>query len=168
VNKLLSINTNRWVKKNNVVRSTTEYGQTQTIGILFCVEDKAKHEVIKAFIHRLENDNKKVEVLVYLPEKKENYDFLFDYFTKKDISFWGKYNSPKVLEFSSKSFDDLLHLDFDSQQITNGILALSKAKCRIGGANVEQNKFYEMIITTPTKNIKQLVDEMYKYISILN
>lgn len=166
--KLLSVNTRRWVKRNKSIRSTTNYRKTQSIGIVFSIDDRNKHDIIKSFVKRLEVDGKQVDVLAFLPENKENHEFLFDFFTLKDISFWGNYHSKQVLNFAKKPFDYLLHIDFDNLNVINGLLALSKAKCRIGGAKVEQSKFYEMIITTPQKDIQTLVDEMYNYISILN
>lgn len=167
-NKFLSVKTRRWVRKNKSIRSTTNYQKTQSIGIVFSIDDRKKHDVIKSFIKRLEVDGKEVEVLAFLPNNKENHEFLYDFFTVKDISFWGNYNTKKVQAFTNKTFDYLLHVDFDDLDVINGVLALSKAKCRIGGAKVEQSKFYEMIITTPNKEIQSLVDEMYNYISILN
>ena len=68
------------LKKNKVRRASIGYKRAQSIGIIFSVEDKQKHEDIKEFIRALEQDGKKVQVLEFLPKKKDNYEFLFDFF----------------------------------------------------------------------------------------
>ena len=88
------------LRKNKSLRASIPYKQAQSLGILFSVEDKQKHLEIKDFIQRLEQDGKKVHVLEFLPKKKENYEFMFDFFTEKDLSFWGNLNSDKALRFS--------------------------------------------------------------------
>lgn len=168
MSKLLSVNTNKWSKNNNSIRSATKYRSSETIGIIFSIADRAKHDIIKGIIKRFEADGKHVSVLAFLPEKGENHEFLFDFFTKKDISFWGKYRTEQISKFINTSFDYLLHIDFDDNEAINGILAQSKAKCRVGGVTETQSKYYELTITTQFKDFQLLVDEMYNYISILN
>jgi hypothetical protein len=107
----LNIRTNNQLKKNKSLRSSIPYKQALTVGVLFTVEDKKKHDDIKEFIHKLEQDGKKVQVLEYLPVKKDNYEFMFDFFTIKDISFWGKIESEKTLKFSDTPFDYLFCMD---------------------------------------------------------
>lgn len=166
--KLLTFKTNRWIKNNKSVRSATDYRKSEEIGFIFTVEDRSKHDVVKNFIKRLETDGKHVEILAFLPEKAENHEFLFDFFTKKDVSFWGNYSSELVQKFADKTFDYLLHIDFENTDFINGILAMSKAKCRVG-TSADQNRFYEMVINmnSSQRNYQQLADEMYNYISIL-
>ena len=81
------------LKKNKTVRASMPYEQAANIGIIFTVEDKQKHQDIKDFVQRLQTDGKKVKVLEFLPEKKDNYEFKFDFFTIQDLSFLGNLNS---------------------------------------------------------------------------
>lgn len=168
MNKLLSVNTNKWAKNNSSQRSSTKYSSSESIGILFSIDDRGKHDIVKSLIKRFEADGKSVEVLAFLPDKKENHEFLFDFFTKKDISFWGKYRSGHVTKFINNSFDYLLHIDFEDNEVINGILAQSKAKCRVGGVSTTQSKHYELTITPHVNDFQRLTDEMYNYISLLN
>ena len=80
----LKMRTRSALRNNKGLRASIPYQQAQSIGIIFTVEDKQKHDDIKAFIHQLEHDGKKVKVLEFLPKKKENYEFLFDFFTIED------------------------------------------------------------------------------------
>lgn len=165
--KLLAYKTRSIAKKSTVARGSMSYQSAETIGILFSIDDKTKHETIKQLVHQLENDNKKVEVLAFLPKKKDNHEFLFEYFTAKDVSFWGNIDADNVNKFASKPFDYLFYLDIDSNPFIRNILASSKAKCRVGKFHPENEPYCEMMIET-SNNIKSLANEMYKYTKILS
>ncbi|MDX1630151.1 MAG: hypothetical protein R3345_15685 [Fulvivirga sp.] len=165
--KLLAYKTKTLAKKSKVERGNMAYATAQKIGILFSIDNLSKHESIKSLIKKLEADNKKVEVLAFLPKKKENHEFLFNFFTEKDINFWGSITSGDVLKFAAKPFDYLFYVDQQSQPILRNILAMSKAKCRIGSFNKENEPYCEMMIETK-EGIDSLVEEMYRYTKILS
>ena len=150
------------LRKNKSLRASIPYKQAQSLGILFSVEDKQKHLEIKDFIQRLEQDGKKVHVLEFLPKKKENYEFMFDFFTEKDLSFWGNLNSDKALRFSEMPFDFLFYVDKESNPFILDLLARCKARCRVGCYHATESKFFELMIEQ-TGTTKGLIDAMYKY-----
>lgn len=160
----LNIRTNNQLKKNKSLRSSIPYKQALTVGVLFTVEDKKKHDDIKEFIHKLEQDGKKVQVLEYLPVKKDNYEFMFDFFTIKDISFWGKIESEKTLKFSDTPFDYLFCMDTERNPMVLYLLARSKAKCRVGRFQDQEKSFFELMIDS-NGGTKNLIDGIYKYTS---
>lgn len=151
-----------------MIRSSTSYDQAKSIGIIFSTDDLKKHETVKKFVKRLERDGKKVHVLSFLPKGKENFEFLFDFFTEKDVSFWGNFTAELVINFANKPFDYLFYLDVDSNLLIKNILAMSKAKCRVGKFDEENNAFFELMIQTHNGSTEYLVDEMYKYTKILS
>src|SRR4051812_45790040 len=108
---LLKYKTKSYLKRNKTLRTNLPYKQGINVGIIFTVEDKLKHDLIKEFIKKLENDGKKVSVISFLPKKKENYEFLFDFFTDEDLSIWGNINSASASSFSDTPFDFLFYLD---------------------------------------------------------
>ncbi len=138
------------------------YKQAQNIGILFTVEDKQKHYDVKEFIHQLEQDGKSVQVLEYLPIKKENYEFKFDYFSIQDLNFWGALNSAIASKFINTPFDFLFCIDQQSNPLVLHLLATSKAHCRIGRFNESESQYYELMIEQNGTN-KGLIDTMYSY-----
>jgi hypothetical protein len=158
----LKIRTGNQLTKNKTTRATTPYRQASTVGVLFSVEDKKTHDDIKEFIRKLEHDGKKVQVLEYLPQKKDNYEFMFDFFTLNDISFWGKIESEKTLKFSDTSFDYLFCIDTAPNPMLLYLLARSKSKCRVGRFHDEDKSFFEMMIDS-NGDTKNLIDSMYKY-----
>lgn len=155
------------LKNNKSVRRSTEYKKAETVGILFSVEDKKKHDEVKEFIQKLQHDGKKVQVLEFLPDKKENPEFMFDFFTVKDISFWGKIESAKTLKFSDTAFDYLFCIDTKLNPMISYVLARSRSKCRVGKFNENAQPLFELMIDS-NGSTKSLIDGMYKYATQLN
>ena len=150
------------LKKNRVLHASVPYKRAQSVGIIFSVEDKQKHDDIKEFIRHLEQDGKKVQVLEFLPRKKDNYEFLFDFFSDKDLSFWGKITSPQAAKFSDTPFDYLFYIDQVLNPLVLHLLAVSKAHCRIGRFAEPDSDFFELMIEHKG-TMKGLIDSMYKY-----
>ncbi|GCC53015.1 hypothetical protein SanaruYs_32560 [Chryseotalea sanaruensis] len=158
----LRFNTNNNVKKNKTHRESVTFAKAQSVGILFSVEDRAKHDVVKELIKKLEGEGKKVTVLAFLPEKKENFEFLFNYFTAKDISFWGNLQSNDALSFSNTPFDFLYCLDESPNLMLQNILARCKAKCRIGKYADGNEAFFELMIESKN-GVRSLAEGALKY-----
>ena len=159
---LLRLRTSSALKKNSVRRASVPYKRAQSVGIIFSVEDRQKHDDIKEFIRHLEQDGKKVQVLEFLPKEKDNHEFLFDFFSDKDLSFWGKITSPLVLKFSDTPFDYLYYIDQEPNPLMLHLLAVSKALCRIGRFAEPDSDFFELMIEHKG-SVKGLIDSMYKY-----
>lgn len=166
--KFLQYRTNSWVKKNHTIRANGAYGKAENVGIIFTIYDLKKHETVKNFIKRLKNDDKKVEVLAYLPKETQNFEFLFDFFTDKDLNFWGSFTSEAVIKFVKQPYDYLFNIDDSSNSLVNNVMAMSNAKCRIGKLIEGQEKFYEMMVQSPKGSTASLIDEMYKYTKLLS
>ncbi len=168
-NKLLTRNTNKILKKGSIKRGSISYKSAESVGILFEVTNRSKHSEIKKFIKTLENDGKKVDVLCLLGEGKENYDFIFDYFTTNDFSFFGQIVSQSILLFTQKKFDYLIVLDTDTSIFIDNVLAKSNAKCRVGIYHDNRGPFYELMIKTNNPdNISALIEEVYRYLKFIN
>jgi hypothetical protein len=158
----LKIKTNALLKKNKALRANLPYKASQTVGLIFTVEDKQKHFIVKDFIKRLEQDGKNIQVLEFLPEKTDNYEFKFDFFSDKDISFWGNVTSSSALQFSDAPFDFLYYIDLTPNPLILHLLARSQAKCRVGRNFDSAQSYLELAIDAVGDN-QALIDGMYKY-----
>lgn len=150
------------LKKNKTVRSSIPYKQASNVGIIFTVEDKEKHEAVKDLIQQLERDGKKVQVLEFLPEKKLNHEFKFDFFSIKDISLWGDLTSALALKFAETPFDYLFCIDKQSNPLVLHLLARSKAHCRVGRFIESESTYFEMMIEQ-TGTTEAFIESMYNY-----
>lgn len=162
----LKLKTRSFLKKNNALRTSLPYKQAAAVGILFTVEDRSKHDEIKDFIKKLEHDGKHVKVMSFLPRHKENFEFLFDFFTDKDVSFWGNVTSEGAIRFAETPFDFLFYVDTEANPHLLNIIARSKARCRVARHFENSDAFFEFMIETKN-GLKNLVDGMYKYTSKL-
>jgi len=160
--KFLELRTQAVLKKNNFRRATIPYSAAKQIGILFTVEDKLKHQQVKDFITRLQHEGKEVQVLEFLPKKKENPEFMFDFFSIQDLNFWGKINSGPVEKFSKTNFDYLFNIDIKSNPLIRNLLASCRAHCRVGRYQEDLSPFFELMIET-NGSIQGLIDNMYEY-----
>ena len=161
--KFLELKTRRYLEKNKVNRANQAYGTASTVGIIFSTEDLKKHKLVKKFKHRLEEDGKTVNVLTFLPKGHQNFEFMFDFFTIKELNFWGMFNSEAVTKFAAQPFDYLFYLDQEGSPLIRNIMAMSKAKCRIANYEEENAKFCEMMVQAPNGSFQGLLEDMYKY-----
>jgi hypothetical protein len=157
--KFLDFRTKKALKNSHAVRATIPYSASKEVGIIFTVEDKQKHQLVKSFISRLQNDGKKVQILEFLPKKKDNPEFMFDFFTIEDLNFWGKINSETADKFCRTNFDFLFILDTHPNPLIAHILANSLAHCRVGRYD-ERNKAYLDFMIETNCSIQGLIDNI--------
>lgn len=155
-------------KKNLSPRTALGLNFVKNVGILYTVDDLAKHEAIKQFVHQLELEGKKVKVLSFLEKNKENYEFRFDFFTEKDINFWGGFKSDNIIKFHNERFDYLFNFDLEPNIYIKKILALSKATCRVGRHSEANELFFEWMIGVKNgERIKDFTDNTYRYLKLI-
>lgn len=160
--RFLKYKTKSFLRKNNSVRASLPYKQALNVGVIFTIDDKAKHAEVKDFIKRLQHDGKRVTVMTFLPRDKFNYEFMFEFFTTKDVSFWGNITSVVANRFADQEFDLLYYLDHEPNPLLMNLIARSKARCRIGQFWENREPFFEMMIENKG-DVKSLIDAMYRY-----
>jgi len=163
---ILKYRTNMLLRNDKTPRTNVSYKKAQQIGIIFSVEDKLKHENVKELIKKFEHDGKHVSVIEFLPDNKDNYEFKFDFFTERDLSFFGKITSNDALKFANMPFDFLYYLDVTPNPLILYLLALSKAKCRVGKSWDDGRSYFEFMVESDANN-KVMIDTMYKYTALL-
>ena len=164
--KFLRYKTRSYLRNNKAPRYSESYKKAVTVGVIFTVEDRQKHDHIKNLIRKLEHDGKQVKALAYLPPNQENYEFLFDFFTYREISIWGNITATSALTFADAPFDFLLYLDATPNELILNVVAKSKAKCRIGKFWADGEPFFEMMIES-NGDSRTLIDELFRYTTAL-
>lgn len=166
---LVPLQTQWLIKKDRKLhyRGPVNYKNAVWIGILYSVQDRAKHDAITNFVERLQEEDKKVEVMTFLGKNKDNYDFKYDFFSAEHISLLGKINAPSVKEFVQKKFDLLFYLDYEQNQYLEPVLVLSQAKCRVGRLGKEtKRELFELMIKTEMGSITHLIEQLHHYTKI--
>ncbi len=162
----LNYKTKYYLKNNKAIRTSLPYKQALSAGVIFTVEDKLKHDQVKDFVRHLEHDGKHVTVICFLPKNKENYEFMYDFFTDKELSFWGNIESTSAAKFVDVPFDFLYYLDTTPNPLLLNLIARSKAKCRVGKFFETAGAFFELMIESKN-GVKSLIEEMYRYTKTL-
>ena len=93
---------------------------------------------------------------------RENYEFKFDFFSEKDLSFWGKITAENALRFSETPFDFLFYIDINPNPFILYLLARGKARCRVGRSWEQGRPYFEFMIESINSN-QSLIEGIYKY-----
>ena len=169
VNKsILKYRTRKANNRQESLRNSVTFRNAREFGILFTVENQEKHNKVKDVIRELEEVQKSVTVLSYLPKGKDNYEFLFDFFTKKEISYFGKFNNPAVDKFIAREFDFLLIFDRNIHPFIAHIAAHCRAKCRVGHYSERNSSFLEFMVNSVQGNATGMIEDMMRYIKKIN
>ena len=162
---ILISRTQKIAAQNQSDRCTIGYQKANRIGILFSQTDRSKFEAVRFLDKNLKKDGKKVDVLCFLEKNGENYDFLYNYITSKDVSMWGKMHSGAALTFAQQPFDYLFYLDIKGNIYLQNILAMSKAKCRIGFYEKSNDDLLELMLSIQQNNpqIKEGIEQIFFY-----
>jgi hypothetical protein len=163
---LLRYKTRLVARSNKALRTSLPYRQAIQIGLIFTAEDKQKHEEIKELVKRLEHEGKQVKVLSFLPKNKENYDFMFDFFSEADLSFWGNITNETANRFANVPFDFLFYLDTSPNPHILNIIARSQSKCRVGLYAPDLVPYFELMVEIKN-GTRTLIDAIYRYTSRL-
>jgi hypothetical protein len=153
------------LKRNDAIRIADGYDQAVEIGVLYSLKEPKKMQRIQDFLQVLKRDGKKPVPLTFVPKVKKDEVHDYPHFTKKDLSTNGKWKNPLVKDFQEKPFDYLINLDWETNKFTRSILAVSKAKCRMGRFEEDNSKYFELMINHGDDNYDTYVDQVYHYLT---
>ncbi len=144
----------------------------KTIGILCRIENEGDFNSIKNIAASFKKSGKEVQVVAYIPEKIIP-DYLVSsglgyFFNMNDISAFLIPKSDFVHGFMESSPDILLDLSFSSSFVIKYILALSRAKMKIGNPDESKKAFYDLILSVEDEKDKvHFVEQMKYYLNVI-
>jgi hypothetical protein len=145
----------------------------RTIGIMYVLNDVPDYEIVEEFVARLQKEHKEVKALGYVRNKNLISRFLpklsYDFFSRKDITWFFKPLHTKVRDFIDRDFDiliDLNLLDFFPLKYISG---LSRAKCRVGRYSDENVEFYDLMLE-PRQGVSmnEYIEQIHHYLTVIN
>ncbi len=168
LNYLKNIFTKKRVKKalENVDHANSG-DKVKTVGII--VDEsyfRDKDEVISALTDR-GIDEQDVHLLVYKNKIKKSDAFDYPVFTPRDLSWRATFEKSEVRDFADREFDLLINY-YDIERPALLIVSnLSRACFKVGFASVDK-KLNHFMINTDAENYQVFMDELFKYLKILN
>jgi hypothetical protein len=168
LNYLKDFSTKKIVKNSlSNVKHLSSDNIIKTVGIIF---DESYFYEREALVQELiqngitEND---IKVLVYKDKIKKNEVFDYPTFSHKDLSWHGTVDKKEVKDFIAEPFDLLINY-YDTEKVALLLVShLSKASFKVGFATVDK-RLNHFMINTNAENYKVFMDELFKYLKILN
>jgi hypothetical protein len=136
----------------------------KTIGI---VTDDLSFDVapvVKELSKLINVEKDSISIVFYSNKELGEKDFL--YFTPKNLDWKGKIDSETVSQFIYYPFDILINYSKENNNIVNMIIAMSKAKFKVGYDTVD-NRLYQFMLTQSATTIQEFNKELVRYLKIL-
>lgn len=168
LNYIKNFFTKKIVKKSlSNVKPEAANEKIQTVGIVFDETYFYEREALVAELVKngIQQDN--VKVLVFKNKIKKNEQFDYPVFSHKDLSWAATFDKSEVKDFIAQKFDLLINY-YDTEKSPLLLVSnLSKAKFKVGFSSVDK-KLNHFMIETNAENYQVFVDELFKYLKILN
>ncbi|MCU0327474.1 MAG: hypothetical protein MUE53_00625 [Chitinophagales bacterium] len=142
------------------------FQKIQSIGILFDASNYNNIVEVTKFRERFIQQNKKIEIFGYVDTKDEKTeDFLI---SNKNLN-WFDFPDKKSLQvFLNKDFDVLYGLFLDEDSPLSTVVALSKAKLKIGPLFSNTNYFDISLNTSRNKSFMTLLESINDFLNKIN
>ena len=112
-------------------------------------------------------DESNIKILVYKDKIKKNEVFDYPVFSHQDLSWRATIERKEVKDFIKEPFDLLINY-YDTEKVALLLVShLSKASFKVGFATVDK-RLNHFMINTNAENYKVFVEELFKYLKILN
>ncbi len=163
----INLHTKSALKRNSTKRGNIPFFKVKNIGIIHSYVNQEQIKIIYHFFDQLEKDDLKVQVLVLKDKDIELNIPEFIVADEQGLTQFGKWDNENIKDFFKEPFDYLLHLNLESTELVDNILAMSKAKCRVGKHLDEREIYYELMVSPEKESFRKLIDQIYHYIKII-
>lgn len=149
------------------VKPSASTSPIKTVGIVF---DESYFYEREALVGELVSNGileKDIQVLVFKDRIKKNEVFDYPTFSNKDLSWYATLDKPQVKNFTAQNFDLLINY-YDTEKTALLLLTHhSKASFKVGFSSIDK-RLNHLMINTNAENYKVFMDELFKYLKILN
>ena len=160
--------TKKIIKNNlsNVNHSTSDV-LIKKVGIIF---DETYFYEKSDLIRELTNNGIKKEdctILVFKNKLKKHTVYNYPLFTYKNLDWSGSINKKEVQNFINQPFDLLINYYDTEKAALLAVSSQSKSNFKVGFSTVDK-RLNHFTITTNAENYKVFIEELFKYLKILN
>ena len=168
LNYFKNFSTNKIVKNSlSNVKNLPSDSIIKTVGIIFDESYFYEKEALVQELTENKIDEKDIKILVYKDKLKKNESFDYPVFSNNDLSWRGSIDKKEVKEFIKAPFDLLINY-YDTEKVALLLVShLSKASFKVGFATIDK-RLNHLMINTNAENYKVFMDELFKYLKILN
>ncbi len=148
--------------------------EANKVAVLFQAKDEETYKTVRKYVRFLKEEGiKKVLVLGFI-DGKENPFFLpskleFDYFNRKDLNLYKLPRSVVVSNFIAEEYDILIDLTDGAQLALTYVLALSKARLKVGRHLQAHQEYLDLMIQLPASaDLNDFLPHINPYLKIFN
>jgi hypothetical protein len=151
INRIKKHLLDRCFKNHKVLREKkiVSLEQTCALGIVCQITDEESYKDVYELFSKLHSPKRTVWLMGYIDRKEVPYYCLpqlsADYFSKKNLNWYGKPDFAQLNDFVNKDFDVLIDFSRNNTPALRYILTASKAKL-IVGANGYAQELYDVFI----------------------
>ena len=158
--------------RNTQVHGMVNLIGARRVGILYTLNEIPDYEKVSEFVAQLQQEHKEVKALGFVKSKSMIHRFLpklsYDFFTKKDISWFYRPIHTKVRDFMNKEFDLLIDLSAGDTFPLKYIAGLSRAICRVGRFSEDNSSYYDLMIDLkPAMTLDDYLCQIKHYLTII-
>jgi hypothetical protein len=151
----------------------TNLQEAKRIGILYTLDNVPDYDRVSEFVSQLQGAHKEVKALGFVKNKNLVQRFLpklsYDFFSKRDLTWFYKPIHTQVRDFIEKEFDLLIDLSLHDSFPLKYISGLSKALCRVGKFSEENTEYYDLMIDLkPTMTTDEYIGQIRHYLTVIN
>ena len=164
---------NKEISRTDQQRRITNIQDAKRIGILYTLNDIHDYDQVSEFVSELQHEHKEVKALGFVKNKNLISRFLpklsFDFFSKKDLTWFYKPIHSTVKDFIENEFDILIDLSLQDSFPLKYISGLSRSLCRVGRFSDENTRFYDLMIDVDSVvNADEYLKHIKHYLTIIN
>ena len=108
-----------------------------------------------------------ITFITFKNKLKKGESEVFDVFTTKDVSVSGSFDSGRLQWFLDEKYDLLINFYEEAHPILMLLTHLTQADFKVGFASVDK-RLNHLVINTKANDTSVFMDEMIKYLKILN
>lgn len=168
LNYLKNFFTQKTVKKNlSNVKHIDSPKAIETVGIIFDETYFYEREALVLELVKNGIQENNIQFLVFKDKIKNKETFDYPVFSHKDLSWRATFDKSEVKDFTAQKFDLLINY-YDTEKAALLLASnQSKATFKVGFASVDK-KLNNLMIDTHAENYQIFVEELFKYLKILN
>lgn len=163
---------NSKLKRHERQAAFRNYQNVVNVGVIFNATEQATYELARNYIKKLADKGIKFKALGFV-DSKQVLDFYqksthFDYFSRKNINWYGRPNNPNTQEFIDSQFDMLVDLSVENDYPIQYVVALSQACFKVGSKKDEYQNVYDLMIDLgEQKDLAFLIEQIDKYLEMI-
>ena len=154
------------------VHGMVNLAEANRVGILYTLEDVPDYDKVSEFVAQLQREHKEVKALGLIRSKNMVNRFLpklsFDFFSRKDITWFYRPIHNTVRNFMDKEFDLLIDLSLTDSFPLKYIAGLSRSVCRVGKFSEDNVSYYDLMIDVkPAMTFDEYLFQIKHYLTII-